>query len=722
MNWPGRPRRSPGPGAQPVDERDAALTLLRIHDLHVGPIGLLAGGPNRQHHPVIADRSGASRRPTWSGCRNWTPTGRGSPSDPRGALSGDPGGRPVPPLYRWSAEEADGRDLTRLPGTGGRSRRGLRRPGRDCQLGGGRGQGRSPPTIGTRWDGATDSSPHGAPPEDGRRPRPASARAQPPAGRLPRPAAARDHAGYQPLAAAGVDRALGLIELQAGPRLSGRGAAPPDRSADRGTAVLRGARPGGSQHGRAWLDRVVAPVVAEYPSRLAHRPGRPMALDGGRAVPRGRGEAAGRRRDDATGRTGRSRSGNPWPGRSIDESAPFAMSTEERTAPPPGPESGHRTGRSRPTGRVDPRAPTGRGRSVPPAARRRGVVPTRGQRRLDGGRRGHRPAVGAGDIRRTEHPACGDLVPCLARSAHRGPAPGGVRGRCGTGGRGGRRTDPAATAPGRDRRQPDPDGPGDRAGSGPLRIVDPDLGMVQSDGWHRATARGRGGVETMGEFLTDVATLRERARAQMATGIGDRCLRRRSGAGGRGAESGAGHRTGVRPALQAALLHRPGGQRPGRRRRVPPARHRGAGSRRHDRRQDHPVAGRARLRPRHAHAVGAMPSTTHPTIWGAMLRRGPGRRACGHRLLQRGHRLARCRATRRPGACWRRSSPSRRSMPRTSSPCWTVWVPRSARRHDDPQGAGIGPPPAPDRWPGGSVLSGRRPDCGGRLARDRRGR
>ena len=53
--------------------------------------------------------------------------------------------------------------------------------------------------------------------------------------------------------------------------------------------------------------------------------------------------------------------------------------------------------------------------------------------------------------------------------------------------------------------------------------------------------------------------------------------------------------------------------------------------------------------------------------------RGPGRRACGHRLLQRDHRLARCPATRRPGACWRRSWPSRRSTPRTSSPCWTVW-------------------------------------------------
>ena len=356
-------------GAQPVDERDAALTLLRIHDLHVGPIGLLAGGPNRQHHPVIADLKWRLEAAYLERLQELDSRPAGDlPSDPRGALRAIQAVDRVPPLYRWLAEEADGRGPTCLPGTGGRSRRQASTTWSRSASSGWRARPRSElaaQLLGRDGTGRRDSSPHGAPPEDGRRPRPAFARAQPPAGRLPRPAAARVHAGHQPVAAAGVDRGARPDRAPGRAALSGRGGrAPPDRSADRGAAVLRGARPGGSAARSGVAGPGGGAVVAEYPGSAGASSGAP---DGGR---RWTGGSSRPRRGgwSAAGRCHR-------PDRTLPIREPVARSVDRRVgsvryehggANSTATRSGSRvTGRagSRPTGRVDPRVPTGRGRS-----------------------------------------------------------------------------------------------------------------------------------------------------------------------------------------------------------------------------------------------------------------------------------------------------------------------------------------------------------------------
>ncbi len=95
-------------GSEPTDDRDAVLTLLRVHDLHVGPLAELVGGPNRQHHPVIADLKWRleadflERLDGFDARRHWD-----LPDDPVDALRAIQAVDRVPPLYRWLAETAD---------------------------------------------------------------------------------------------------------------------------------------------------------------------------------------------------------------------------------------------------------------------------------------------------------------------------------------------------------------------------------------------------------------------------------------------------------------------------------------------------------------------------------------------------------------------------------------------------------------------------------------
>jgi hypothetical protein len=104
-----RPRQSLAAlrGAEPVDARDGALALLRIHDLHVAPLAELTGRPNRQHHPVVADLKwrleGAflERLQEADARRPWD-----LPSDPVEALRAIQAMDRLPAVYRWLADEA----------------------------------------------------------------------------------------------------------------------------------------------------------------------------------------------------------------------------------------------------------------------------------------------------------------------------------------------------------------------------------------------------------------------------------------------------------------------------------------------------------------------------------------------------------------------------------------------------------------------------------------
>ena len=256
-------------GAEPTDERDAALTLLRVHDLHVGPFAELAAGPNRQHHPMIADlkwRLEAAFLERLQGLddgRAWD-----LPSDPVEALRAIQAVDRFPPLYRWLAEAADGRELRVFLELEGGPDGGFGdlvahgqlgvdsgakvEVARDCWDEMGRGDGSRVHTVLHRKMAASLGL---------RRP----ARSEQPTACLERTLLGSTLATNRWLQPEMVG-ALGLIELQAGPRWRAVVA-----------ALRRTGAPAASlsfyeeharvdhRHGRTWLDQVVAPLAAQSP-------------------------------------------------------------------------------------------------------------------------------------------------------------------------------------------------------------------------------------------------------------------------------------------------------------------------------------------------------------------------------------------------------------------------------------------------------------------------
>jgi hypothetical protein len=98
--------------AEPVDEHDAMVSLLTVHDLHVAPIEKLAGRVRWQHHPAVAALKGRleerfvarieerERRAGWN-----------LPAEPAAALRSLAAIDRVPPMYEWLAERASLEEL-----------------------------------------------------------------------------------------------------------------------------------------------------------------------------------------------------------------------------------------------------------------------------------------------------------------------------------------------------------------------------------------------------------------------------------------------------------------------------------------------------------------------------------------------------------------------------------------------------------------------------------
>jgi pyrroloquinoline quinone (PQQ) biosynthesis protein C len=98
--------------AQPVDRRDALLTLLAIHDLHIAPIDRLGDRVRWQHHPavaalkwrlesqVLAWLNGLDAEESWD-----------LPADAVAAMRMLGHRGLVPEVYAWLAEDADHDDL-----------------------------------------------------------------------------------------------------------------------------------------------------------------------------------------------------------------------------------------------------------------------------------------------------------------------------------------------------------------------------------------------------------------------------------------------------------------------------------------------------------------------------------------------------------------------------------------------------------------------------------
>jgi hypothetical protein len=91
-------------GAEAVDRRDGVLTLLRIHDLHLAPLEDLAGSERWQHHPAIADLKWRLEKTfldsvhAYDAERTWT-----LPTDPVRALRMIAQSGRVPAVYDWLA-------------------------------------------------------------------------------------------------------------------------------------------------------------------------------------------------------------------------------------------------------------------------------------------------------------------------------------------------------------------------------------------------------------------------------------------------------------------------------------------------------------------------------------------------------------------------------------------------------------------------------------------
>ena len=107
-------------GLEPQDARDRALTLLAVHDLHTAPLPELGERARYQGHPAVAELKTrlegqwlAELDAQWGGGDSLAPTGRSGPAD----LTADPqqvlkamrvvaSRNRVPAAYTWLAEQA----------------------------------------------------------------------------------------------------------------------------------------------------------------------------------------------------------------------------------------------------------------------------------------------------------------------------------------------------------------------------------------------------------------------------------------------------------------------------------------------------------------------------------------------------------------------------------------------------------------------------------------
>ena len=103
-------------GCHPLDDRDAALSLLRIHDLHLGPLDPTGASTRWQHHPAIAGlkwelEEAFLARLDPAGGQGLPGATEALPHDPVAAMRAIAAFDRVPPLYVWLAEDADAASL-----------------------------------------------------------------------------------------------------------------------------------------------------------------------------------------------------------------------------------------------------------------------------------------------------------------------------------------------------------------------------------------------------------------------------------------------------------------------------------------------------------------------------------------------------------------------------------------------------------------------------------
>jgi len=92
---------------QPVDQRDELLCLLLIHDLYLANIDRVGPAARFQHHPAISELKGRLEAALLSGLQSADITAPATAQEAVAAMRRLATGALVPPIYEWIAERAD---------------------------------------------------------------------------------------------------------------------------------------------------------------------------------------------------------------------------------------------------------------------------------------------------------------------------------------------------------------------------------------------------------------------------------------------------------------------------------------------------------------------------------------------------------------------------------------------------------------------------------------
>jgi hypothetical protein len=251
----------------PADRRDAALTLAAIHDLHVSPVMQLGAAVRFQHHPAVAALKGRLEADVLHRLRRaeaalaWP-----LPDDPVAAVRAVAARDLVPALYRWVADTADRGELLDYLALEGGPDGGFDDLVAICQVG---LDGAPKLELATNYWDEMGTGDAGRVHTDLYR-RFVRAVDLPTQPRDRQPTEAIERALLGSLLATNRARqpelvgALGLIELQAGPRCR-RVLAGLDRlgfGAD-ARAFYEEHAVTDPRHGKDWLDKVIGPLAAE---------------------------------------------------------------------------------------------------------------------------------------------------------------------------------------------------------------------------------------------------------------------------------------------------------------------------------------------------------------------------------------------------------------------------------------------------------------------------
>ena len=261
--------------AEPVDRRDRALVLLRVHDLHTAPLEVVGDAVRHQHDPVVAALKTrlesawlAELEAAWATAWESGSTDVEPDDDVVRAMRAIAAQDRLPEAYRWLAEAATWEELVAFLALEGGPDGGFDDLVALCQVG---LAGSAKLELGKNyWDEMGQGDPAGV--HTVLHDRLVAALAMPRVPREEQPVEALERAALGGLLATNrrlqpeMVGALGLLELQAGPRCRlvlkalDRLGAPEDAY----PFYVEHAEVD-PIHGRDWLDKAVAPLVEERP-------------------------------------------------------------------------------------------------------------------------------------------------------------------------------------------------------------------------------------------------------------------------------------------------------------------------------------------------------------------------------------------------------------------------------------------------------------------------